>query len=202
YFPWASRQEWAFTLWLLQSCLSMAAVDNLLSLKIMKNVPLSFCSAKELRTRAETLPPGPWWLCKTLVTEYPTKEPPHLFYCNPLNHLLLESHKAFIPWKIWTCAARICHIYDEWLSGDHAWNMQEALPPGATLLGVVLSSDKTNISVMSGNHMGHPLLISLANIDMHIHSKTSLHAYLLLALLPIAKFMQKSTHIHSLLQDQ
>ncbi|KAI6042111.1 hypothetical protein EDC04DRAFT_2564605 [Pisolithus marmoratus] len=131
YFPWASRQEWAFALWLLQSRLSMAAVDNLLSLEIMKNVPLSFCSAKELRTRAETLPPGPQWLCETLVTEYPTKEPPHLFYCNPLeclqvllSHPLLKSHISFIPQKIWTCTARVCCIYDEWLSGDHAWNMQ------------------------------------------------------------------------------
>ncbi|KAI5986736.1 hypothetical protein EDC04DRAFT_2531515, partial [Pisolithus marmoratus] len=78
---------------------------------------------------------------------------------------------------------------------------QEVLPPGATLLGVVLSSDKTNISVMSGNHMAHPLLISLADIDMHIHSQSSLHAYLLLALLPITKFTQKNTCIHSLLQD-
>ncbi|KAI5985785.1 hypothetical protein EDD15DRAFT_2373881 [Pisolithus albus] len=50
--------------------------------------------------------------------------------------------------------------------------------------------------------MAHPLLISLANIDMHIHSKTSLHTYLLLALLPIAKFTHKVTRIRGLLQDQ
>ncbi|KAI6011058.1 hypothetical protein EDC04DRAFT_2580778, partial [Pisolithus marmoratus] len=154
----------------------------------------------------ETLPPGPLWLCETLMTEYPTKELPHLFYCNPieclqalLSHLLFESHISFVPRRVWTCAAKIYHIYDEWLSGDQAWSIQEALPPGITLLGVVLSSDKTNISVMSGNHMAHLLLISLTNINMHIHSKSSLHAYLLLALLPIAKFTQKNTHIHSLL---
>ena len=55
---------------------------------------------------------------------------------------------------------------------------------------------------MSGNRMAHPVLISLANIDTRIHSKMSLHAYLLLALLPIAKFIHKSTHVCSLLQDQ
>jgi len=79
---------------------------------------------------------------------------------------------------------------------------QEALPPGATLLGIVLSSDKTNISVMNGNHMAYPLLISLANINTSIRSKASLHAYLLLALLPIAKFSHKHTRIRSLLQDR
>lgn len=79
---------------------------------------------------------------------------------------------------------------------------QEALPPGATLLGVVLSLDKMNISVMSGNQVAHPVFISLANIDAHIHSKSSLHAYLLLALLPVAKFAHKTTRIRSLLQDR
>ncbi|KAI6095337.1 hypothetical protein F5141DRAFT_1013486 [Pisolithus sp. B1] len=79
---------------------------------------------------------------------------------------------------------------------------QEVLLPGATLLGVVLSDDKTNISVMSGNCMAHPLLISLTNIDACLRSKSSMHAYILLTLLPIAKFTHGTTHIHSLLQDQ
>ena len=81
-------------------------------------------------------------------------------------------------------------------------NLQDALPAGATVLGIVLSSDKTNISVITGNRMAHPILISLTNIDASICSKTSLHGYLLLALLPIAKFLHKNTHVHGLLQDQ
>lgn len=50
--------------------------------------------------------------------------------------------------------------------------------------------------------MAHPLLISLANIDARIRCKTSLHAYFLLALLPIAKFTHKTTRVCSLLQDR
>ena len=50
--------------------------------------------------------------------------------------------------------------------------------------------------------MAYPLLISLANINVSIHSKASLHAYLLLTLLPIAKFSHKVTCIRSLLQDR
>ncbi|KAI5994862.1 hypothetical protein EDC04DRAFT_2530072, partial [Pisolithus marmoratus] len=79
---------------------------------------------------------------------------------------------------------------------------QEALLLGATPLGVVLSSNKTNILVMSGNHMAHPLLISLTNIDACLHSKSSAHAYILLTLLPIAKFTHRTTCVHSLLQNQ
>ena len=79
---------------------------------------------------------------------------------------------------------------------------QEKLPRGATTLGVVFSSDKMNISVISGNRMAYPLLISLANIDLAIHSKISMDMYLLLALLPIAKFTHKDTHTHGLLHDR
>lgn len=50
--------------------------------------------------------------------------------------------------------------------------------------------------------MVYPLLISLANIAPEIHSNVSLHMYLLLALLPIAKFTHKISHIQSLLQDR
>ena len=82
---------------------------------------------------------------------------------------------------MWFTAARLLRIYDEWLTGEHAWNLQvssnllgidvslctspkKELPEGGTLLGVILSLDKTNISVMSDHRMAHPLLLSLANI--------------------------------------
>jgi len=79
---------------------------------------------------------------------------------------------------------------------------KDQIPNGATLLGVVLSSDKTNISVMTGNRMAHPLLISLANIDPDIRSKGSLHAHVLLALLLVASFLHPKTRIRSLLSDR
>ena len=152
---------------------------------------LSFHSSKELQARAEMLPAGLRWKCETMTPEYPTKQPPRLFHRDLimclqalLSHPLFEPHISFVPRRIWTTAAKVCRVYDEWLSGDHAWSIQvsfplfnlrnqilviqEALPPGATMLGVVLSSDKTNISVMSRNRMAHLVLISLANIDARI----------------------------------
>lgn len=41
YFPWALKQEWVFVSWLLHSRLSMAAINNLLSLDIVRC--LHFC---------------------------------------------------------------------------------------------------------------------------------------------------------------
>ena len=77
---------------------------------------------------------------------------------------------------------------------------QTQLSPGATVLGVVLSSDKTNISAMTGGRSAHPLLISLANIFQEFRNKASNHSYLLLGLLPIPKFIHQKRRIRGMLE--
>ena len=76
------------------------------------------------------------------------------------------------------------------------------LPDGATLLGVILSSDKTNISVMTGDRMAHLVLISLANIHASVRMKSSNRAFLLVALLPCPKFVMKDVAIRGVLKNR
>ncbi|KAG1806190.1 uncharacterized protein BJ212DRAFT_1282785, partial [Suillus subaureus] len=75
------------------------------------------------------------------------------------------------------------------------------LPRGATLLGTILSSDKTNISMMMGDTVAHPLLISLANIHISMQLKSSSNAFVLTALLPILKFIYKQKCMQGVLED-
>jgi hypothetical protein len=79
---------------------------------------------------------------------------------------------------------------------------QSDLPSGATLLGTILSSDKTNISMMTGDRVAHPLLISLANIRMSTRLKASSGAFVLAALLPVPKFIHKNKHMQGVLEDR
>lgn len=76
------------------------------------------------------------------------------------------------------------------------------LPDGATLLGVILSSDKTNISVMTGDRTAHPVLLSLANIHADVRMKSSNRAFLLVALLPCPKFIAKDRAVRSVLENR
>ncbi|KAI5987659.1 hypothetical protein EDD15DRAFT_2372019 [Pisolithus albus] len=59
YYPFANLDDWEMANFLLQSKLSMAKIDEYLSLKMVRKMPLSFWTAKELRNRAELLPTGP-----------------------------------------------------------------------------------------------------------------------------------------------
>jgi len=76
------------------------------------------------------------------------------------------------------------------------------LPEGATLLGAILSSDKTNISVMTGDRTAHPVLLSLANIRTDVRMKSSNHAFLLVALLPCPKFITKEKRFRGVLENR
>jgi hypothetical protein len=55
---------------------------------------------------------------------------------------------------------------------------------------------------MTGGRQAHPLLISLANILMDFRMKATNHAFLLLALLPIAKFTHKDRKTRGVLENR
>ncbi|KAF9226068.1 hypothetical protein BS17DRAFT_698361, partial [Gyrodon lividus] len=72
-------------------------------------------------------------------------------------------------------------------------------PEGATLLGVILFSDKINVSTLVGDCCAHLPLTGLANIHIYIFILS--HAFLLAMLLLIPKFMHKIKCTQGLLSD-
>ena len=66
---------------------------------------------------------------------------------------------------------------------------------------MILLSDKTTISTMTGNYTTYPLLISLANINMEFHMKGSNCTFLLLALLSVPKFIHKNRDVCGVLHN-
>ncbi|KAF7311392.1 hypothetical protein MKEN_01041100 [Mycena kentingensis (nom. inval.)] len=178
------------------SSLRMREIDEFLKLPIVQKhlLPhLSFKSAKELRQRVELLPTGPRWVAQTIkYAGFPTKRPIVLFYRNSLDcaqfllrHPTLKNHIDFIPTMLTQGGER---VHKEWINSNGAWQMQ-AIPAGRTVVGIVASSDKTNISVMNGDRVAHPFLLSLANIRSEVASKASSNAFIMTALLPVPKFL-------------
>ena len=77
------------------------------------------------------LPLGPHWKSHVLHPQVPTKCQAILYYCYPINclqsllsHPLFACRISFIPWKVWSSSAWIVHIYEDWMSGNHAWDLQ------------------------------------------------------------------------------
>ncbi|KAF9032580.1 hypothetical protein BJ165DRAFT_1417596 [Panaeolus papilionaceus] len=209
YYLFSTRNEWEVVLFLLQSGMSHAKLNEFLKLELIKLLQLSFRTAQDLISRAEQLPSGPRWVATSITPTFPTKNTITLYYRNPVLCLealmrspLVKDFIQFTPFRLYETCAKTMRIYTEWLSGDAAWFMQEKLRPGATLLGTILSSDKTNISSGTGNRVGHPLLISLANIFAEFRNKATNQAFLLLALIPIPKFIHPQSKFRGVLEAQ
>ncbi|KAF9037975.1 hypothetical protein BJ165DRAFT_1352997, partial [Panaeolus papilionaceus] len=175
YYPFSTRAEWELAYFLLQSGLSMLSIDDFLKLDLIKLLGLSFKMAQTLRNLAEALPSTPSWLSTTIETKVPTKNPVTLYYRDPmkciqsiLHNPIVKDFLEFDPYRLWQFCEETCEtrtrLYGDWLSGDMAWFIHEKLHPQATLLGVILSSNKTNISSGTGACYAHPLLLSLANL--------------------------------------
>jgi hypothetical protein len=64
---------------------------------------------------------------------------------------------------------------------------------------VIGASDKTPLTIGTGNKEMHPLLISLANIHAGVRMKATSHAFALVAYLPIPKFLDVSKPVHAIL---
>ncbi|KAF8194077.1 hypothetical protein K438DRAFT_1906744 [Mycena galopus ATCC 62051] len=207
FFPFASSEEWEFASWLLKANLPLAITDEFLKLRLAAKMHLSFKNAKDFRDRIESLPPCPQWKVKLWDTRpHPTKKPLTLFYRDPLECLqallsnpLVQDHIQFTPFKLWETSAKLMRLYTEWLSGDAAWDLQSKYPEGTTLLPTTLATDKTTLTSMTGDRQAYPCLIGLANILMEFRMKACHHAFLLLALLPIAKFLEKDSEIRGVL---
>ncbi|KIK45260.1 hypothetical protein CY34DRAFT_22595 [Suillus luteus UH-Slu-Lm8-n1] len=209
FYPFTSKEEWEIADFLLHSPLSMAAIDMFLKLPLIQKLHLSFSNARELRSRAEMLPSRPSWKCQIIPSTHPTKYPIRLFWRDPIECLeslfsnpLFHDKLDFIPRRVYSTAAHLVRVYSEWMTGDAAWEMQTRFPRGATVLGTILSSDKTNITTMTGARLAHPLLLGLANICMHTHTKLSSKAFLLTALLPIPKYLYPHQQMQGVLEDR
>lgn len=67
------------------------------------------------------------------------------------------------------------------------------------MLGIILASDKTPLTVGTGNREMHPLFIALANTDAGVRMKASSCAFALVAYMPIPKFKNVSGPVHAAL---
>jgi hypothetical protein len=77
------------------------------------------------------LPSGPKWRAKLWPVSHTIKSDITLYYRDPVeciaslfNSPLLADHLDLVPYRLYQTVEKTLRIYDEWMSGDNAWEMQ------------------------------------------------------------------------------
>ncbi|KAG6906603.1 hypothetical protein DXG01_012984 [Tephrocybe rancida] len=208
HYPFASQTEWELVQWMNDASLTQQQIDAFLRLSYVKQNPISIKSARDMRARIEALPTVPKWQHQTFTYPgYKTKDPITIFWRNPLDVVKdLYANPIFTPclehnpYRLYPSPTSTDRMYTEFMSGDFAWDYQSTLPPGHSFVGIILASDKTPLTIGTGNREMHPLLISITNIDAGVRMKATSRSFALIAYLPIVKFVDVTDHEQSILK--
>ncbi|KZV98597.1 hypothetical protein EXIGLDRAFT_595119, partial [Exidia glandulosa HHB12029] len=94
----------------------------------------------------------------------------------------------FRPVRFYADKNRHTRLYSELRSGDWWWETQLKLPgKGGTVIPIILSSDKTQLTTYNGQQSCYPVYLTIGNIPKHLRRQPSVRAQRLLGYLPIPK---------------
>ncbi|KAI0684573.1 hypothetical protein BC835DRAFT_1409120 [Cytidiella melzeri] len=175
--PWApfiNGEEWGLAQWLMSSGLSQSKIDKYLKLDMAQNRPELSFSLKDKRTflnKIDSLPRGPGWQCEIFeatgdecdeegkecveVFELWKRDPIECIH-KLLSNLSFACHMKYAPEHRYKDEWMKKPILSEMWSGTWWESVQNLLPPGATVVPMILASDKTQLSNFSGNKSAWP----------------------------------------------
>ncbi|KAI6021999.1 hypothetical protein EDC04DRAFT_2869790 [Pisolithus marmoratus] len=157
--PFQSEEEWDLAHFLMKN-VGQTKIDEFLKLSLVHvhQSGVSFSSMHTFLKYIDSLQTGPAWTCEMIdvMGDIATEdgnmrwEQLELWHRDP--HAYADSKGTN-------------HIYDEMWTADWWWDVQGKLPEGTMVAPIILSSDKTSLSVFSGDKKAWPMYLTIGNIS-------------------------------------
>ncbi|KAG2076450.1 hypothetical protein BDR04DRAFT_1114043 [Suillus decipiens] len=121
----------------------------------------------------DALPSGPEWQSTMLeFTNYMTERPIELIWHDGLKVVkdlfanpIFSNHMMYNPHIVMTGSE---HEYSEFFTANRAFTIQNDLPEGVTMVPIILVSDKTSVTRMSGGLEMHLVFLTIGNIQSEV----------------------------------
>ncbi|KAJ6598608.1 hypothetical protein B0H10DRAFT_2324126 [Mycena sp. CBHHK59/15] len=195
YAPFKSKIDWEIAKWAKLRGSGSTAFTDLLNIDgVCESLELSYGTSVQLnKIIDEGLPGRPKFTRSEVVVN---GEVFHLYSRDILECVrALWGDTEFAPYlfvapeKHYIDKDKTIRMYHNMHTGKWWWSTQEAVErdhPGATIIPIIISSDKTQLTVF-GNKTAYPVYMTIGNIPKEIRRKPSHRGYVLLGYLPTSR---------------
>ncbi|KAJ3723812.1 hypothetical protein C8R42DRAFT_719715 [Lentinula raphanica] len=191
--PFTSKMDWEFAHWAKLRGTGSTAFSDLLAIEgVGEALGLSYCNSQELDSIIDKELPSrrPAFIREEVVIagqaldiyRRDILECIQALYGNP-DH---SQYLCFTPERHYADADKTIRLYHDFNTGKWWWDTQKAVEadkPGATIIPVILSSDKTQVTLFR-NKSAYPVYLTIGNLPKEIRQKPSQQGQILLAYLP------------------
>ncbi|KAG1822264.1 hypothetical protein EV424DRAFT_1472203 [Suillus variegatus] len=188
-------------------CLTQSDMERFLKLEWVRRANPSFSSKDQLLAWVASLPTGLKWCSTTLeISGYPTVQPINLIWRNGLEvaqdlfaNPIFANHMTYDPHVVVDGGER---EYSEYFTAQQAFEIQDQLPEGATIVPMIIASDKTPVTWHTGGLEMHPIFVTIGNIQSDVQMRATCHAWRCIAYMPIPKFVDVHPDYQTILSQR
>ncbi|KZV71346.1 hypothetical protein PENSPDRAFT_577930 [Peniophora sp. CONT] len=196
YHPFVTKMDWDIANWAKTYSIGANALTALLKVDgLVDRLKLKFRNNRELnRILDRMLPPRANFVRRTKVIEGEKVE----LYLRDTLEVVKEiygrpdfaKYLVFAPEKRYQYVLdALSRAYSDMHTGNWWWEMQKRLEeekPGATIIPLIVSSDKTQLTQFR-NRSAYPVYLTIGNLPKELRRKPSLQGQILVGYLPVTK---------------